>query len=111
MPSPKDNGEIELVVEGPWLHTILFEIPLLAIVNEVYFRRTQPFPDVAEGRQRLAAARSQLITGDEQLVDCKIADYGTRRRFSRAWQEGAARDRAADARCRSSPAPATPGSR
>ncbi len=85
-PSPKGNGEIDLVVEGPWLHTILFEIPLLAIVNEVYFRRTHPFPDVVEGRRRLHA-KLRLITGDDGLVDCKIADYGTRRRFSRAWQE------------------------
>ena len=31
----KPNGEIEIVIIGPWLHTILFEIPVLAIVNEV----------------------------------------------------------------------------
>src|SRR3546814_8404700 len=31
-------GEIDITVKGPWLHTILFEIPVLAIVNEVYFR-------------------------------------------------------------------------
>ena len=28
-----------------------------------------------------------LIRDDERLADCKIADYGTRRRFSRIWQE------------------------
>src|SRR5678810_654203 len=48
-------GEIELTVRGPWLHTIMFEIPLLAIVSELYFRRTQPTPDFAEGRRRLKA--------------------------------------------------------
>ena len=85
-PSPKDNGEIDLVVTGPWLHTILFEIPLLAIVNEVYFRRTQPAPDLAEGRRRIVD-KIDLIRRDDRLVDCKIADYGTRRRFSRVWQE------------------------
>src|SRR5690625_2705266 len=31
-------GEIAVSVKGPWLHTILFEIPVLAIINEVYFR-------------------------------------------------------------------------
>src|SRR3546814_15009722 len=31
-------GELDITVKGPWLHTILFEIPVLAIVNEVYFR-------------------------------------------------------------------------
>ena len=52
-PSPQDNGEIEIVIKGPWLHTILFEIPVLAIVNEVYFRATQRAPDFVEGRRRL----------------------------------------------------------
>ena len=32
------SGEIEVSIRGPWLHTILFEIPVLAIINEVYFR-------------------------------------------------------------------------
>ncbi len=30
-------GEIDIRIQGPWLHTILFEVPLLAIINEVYF--------------------------------------------------------------------------
>ncbi len=33
-PSALDNGEIEISIRGPWLHTILFEVPLLAIVND-----------------------------------------------------------------------------
>ena len=46
---------IEISIRGPWLHTILYEIPVLAVVSEVYFRRTQPEPDLAEGRRRLKA--------------------------------------------------------
>src|SRR5690606_30872701 len=42
-------GEIEILVKGPWLHTILFEIPVLAIVNEVYFRNERPNPPWEEG--------------------------------------------------------------
>ena len=45
-------GEIELTIRGPWLHTILFEVPLLAIINEVWFRNTSE-PDFEEGRSRL----------------------------------------------------------
>ena len=40
--TPLDNGELDIRVRGPWLHTILFEIPVLAIVSEVYYRNTQP---------------------------------------------------------------------
>ena len=85
-PSPKDNGEIDIIIEGPWLYTILFEIPVLAIVNEIYFRNTQPEPDVATGRRRLRN-KMALIADDPRLVNCKVADYGTRRRFSRTWQQ------------------------
>ena len=82
---PLPSGEIEIAIQGPWLHTILFEIPVLAIVNEVYFRNTQKVPDFPEGRRRLDAKIVQLQA--EGLEDLKIADYGTRRRFSRAWHE------------------------
>ena len=79
------SGEIDIRIQGPWLHTILFEIPVLAIVNEVYFRNTQPVPDYVQGRQRLDTKIAQLQEAD--LGDLKIADYGTRRRFSKAWHE------------------------
>ena len=82
---PLPSGEIDVSIRGPWLHTILFEIPVLAIVNEVYFRNTQKVPDLMEGRRRLETKINQLhAPGLETL---KIADYGTRRRFSRAWHE------------------------
>ncbi|WP_284336539.1 nicotinate phosphoribosyltransferase [Comamonas sp. NoAH] len=83
--APLENGEIEINISGPWLHVIPFEIPVLAIVNEVYFRNTQPVPDFLEGRRRLEE-KIQLLRGDT-LEGLKIADYGTRRRFSRAWHE------------------------
>ncbi len=79
------SGDIEVVIEGPWLHTILFEIPVLAIINEVYFRNTQKLADVMEGRKRLDAKIGQLQT--DGLRELKIADYGTRRRFGRSWHE------------------------
>jgi nicotinate phosphoribosyltransferase len=83
--APLPTGELEIVIEGPWLHTILFEIPVLAIVNEVYFRNTQQVPDFVEGRKRLDTKIAELRA--EGLAELKIADYGTRRRFSRAWHD------------------------
>jgi len=83
--TPLPTGELDISIKGPWLHTILFEIPVLAIVNEVYFRNTQPRADVGEGRRRLETKIGQLQA--DGLSDLKIADYGTRRRFSKAWHE------------------------
>jgi len=60
-PSPKDNGEIDITIRGPWLHTILFEVPVLSIVNELYFRATVDRPDYAEGRRRLAAKIDSIV--------------------------------------------------
>ncbi|MFN0164059.1 MAG: nicotinate phosphoribosyltransferase [Burkholderiales bacterium] len=80
------DGGLDLTIRGPWLHTILFEIPLLAIINETYFRRTSPAVDLGEGRRRLDE-KIRLVAGDPALAEMRIADYGTRRRFSRAWHE------------------------
>ncbi len=85
-PSAAGNGEIDIVIKGPWLHTILFEIPVLAIVNELYFRRIAPHPDYAEGRHRLDD-KIATIVDDPEMRGIRIADYGTRRRFSARWQE------------------------
>ena len=46
--TPLPSGDIDITIRGPWLHTILFEIPVLAIVNEVYFRNSQKVPDLME---------------------------------------------------------------
>ena len=84
------DGGIEVTVKGPWLHTILFEIPLLSIINEVYFRNTQKNPDFAEGRKRLAD-KIALVAGKPEFsppgAEMRIADYGTRRRFAKIWQD------------------------
>jgi nicotinate phosphoribosyltransferase len=85
-PSPKQNGEIDINIVGPWLHTILFEIPVLAIVNEVFFRNTQQDPTFDVGRDRLRD-KIQLLGARPEFSACKIADYGTRRRFSKEWHE------------------------
>ncbi len=85
-PSGQNHGEITIRIVGPWLHTILFEVPLLAIVSEVYFRRMYPKLDLTQGRQRLEN-KIALLHKTPNYELCRIADYGTRRRFSRTWQE------------------------
>jgi nicotinate phosphoribosyltransferase len=79
-------GEISIVVKGSWLHTILFEIPVLAIVNEVYFSSESNRPVLDEGRRRLTE-KIKLVVDAPDLASFRVAEYGTRRRFSSIWHE------------------------
>ncbi len=83
--SPTAAGEIDISIKGPWLHTILFEVPVLAIISEIYHRRTEPNPQFVEGRRRLFEKIALMNSVADP--DFRIADYGTRRRFSRVWQD------------------------
>ncbi|GAB3508898.1 nicotinate phosphoribosyltransferase [Pseudoxanthomonas daejeonensis] len=84
--SDTEPGGIELRLRGPWLHTILFEVPLLAIVSEVYMRAEHGPADRDEGLRRLHAKAVRLrdAVGFE---DCTLTDFGTRRRWSHAWHD------------------------
>ena len=80
-----DGSDLSISIKGPWLHTILFEVPVLAIVNEVYFRNRHPQPDLTTGRERLAT-KLALVNAQSAALAFSFADYGTRRRFSHDWQ-------------------------
>ncbi len=80
------DGQLAVTIRGPWLHTILFEVPLLAIISELYHRRTHPAHDFTEGRRRLDEKIRQVHALDRP-GEFIFADFGTRRRFSRAWHD------------------------
>ncbi|MDH4609914.1 nicotinate phosphoribosyltransferase [Pseudomonas sp. BN102] len=84
-----EDGQLCVRLRGPWLHVILFEIPLLAIISEV--RNRYRYRDI-----KLVQAREQLYrkldwlranASDEELAGFQLADFGTRRRFSYRVQE------------------------
>ncbi|MBL8532756.1 MAG: nicotinate phosphoribosyltransferase [Betaproteobacteria bacterium] len=83
-PAPDVECGVDITIRGPWLHTILFEVPVLAIVSEVWFRNTRPGKDTSEGVRRLE--EKMALVRDHPDRDFKISDFGTRRRFSRQWQ-------------------------
>lgn len=81
---------LEIRVKAPLVHGMLFEIYVLAIVNEVYFRRLATPERLETGRQRLAAKIAKLKQfGSETAMATPFAffDFGTRRRYSRDWHE------------------------
>jgi nicotinate phosphoribosyltransferase len=82
-----DRGDLLINISGAWLDTILFEVPVLAIVNESYFTATQPDPDWTNGRKKLQDKIHLIREAVEQGIPFSFSDFGTRRRFSRNWHK------------------------
>lgn len=81
-----ENNEFALRIKGPWLHTILFEVPILAIVNEVFFRDIC-LPDFKSGKKKLYEKIDVVKESNKEGLNFRFADFGTRRRFSYLWQD------------------------
>lgn len=79
------GDDLTITIEGPWLHTIMFEVPILAIINEIYFRNTVKQPDYKTGEQRLQQ-KINFITSQPDNCRFLFSDFGTRRRFNKSWQ-------------------------
>ena len=84
-----DEGKLKIVVRGPLFSAMQFEIYLLEIVNEVYFRLKYDYMTLrraAEERlnEKIKAFRSGKYT-------FSFAEFGCRRRLSREWEDEAVR--------------------
>ena len=82
-PEITPEGSLKIKVSGSWLLTILFEVPVLAIVNEIYFRKMVPEPDYA-GARNLIDRKIGIIRKSD---DFRFSDFGTRRRHSFIWHD------------------------
>ncbi|MGE5864112.1 MAG: nicotinate phosphoribosyltransferase [Rhizobacter sp.] len=83
-----EGDTLRIVAQGPQVHVMAFEIHVLAIVNELYFRRFDQAAALAEGRRRLEAKIALLedLGGEAtRRHPFEFFDFGVRRRFSRAW--------------------------
>lgn len=87
------DQQLDITIKGPWLHTILFEVPVLAIINEIYFRNTcTDFKQAYAAGRELLAEKIQVVENyysksNIDTADFKFTDFGTRRRFSKQWQD------------------------
>lgn len=82
------DGQLSIMASGPQIHVMAFEIFVLSIVNELYFRRFDRVQAIAEGRKRVAQKISLIRDLREKRTSpFEIFDFGTRRRFSRQWHE------------------------
>jgi nicotinate phosphoribosyltransferase len=86
-----EQGRLDIWVEGPMVQAMMFEIFVLAIVNELYFTRIRSDEVLAEGERRLQAkiALTQKYQSEQNPEDPPflVSDFGTRRRYSYAWQK------------------------
>lgn len=70
-----EDGELKVTIEGFWYRTVLWEVPLMAIISELYFKMMGIEPVEVESKAILKANALKEIQAD-------FSEFGTRRRFS-----------------------------
>ncbi|SBV94648.1 nicotinate phosphoribosyltransferase [uncultured Dysgonomonas sp.] len=71
----QEGGDLSVVIEGYWYRTVLWEVPLLAIISELYFQMTGAMPADVEEK---AVVKAKALSG----IEADYSEFGTRRRFS-----------------------------
>lgn len=84
----QENGHLNITIAGPWYRTILWEVPLLAIISETYFKLTGQQALSRNERRRINIEKAERLSA----AGVKFADFGTRRRYSAAIHEQLIRD-------------------
>ena len=79
------SGGMVLYVDGPLFSVMQFEIYLLAIVNEVYFRMKYDYISLSNSAKEKLVGKMNGFRAD--VYDFKFAEFGCRRRLSREWQD------------------------
>ena len=81
----EDNGQLHIEVEGPLYMCMQYEIYLLEIVNEVYFRFKYDYQTLKDSAFLKNSHKIEsFLTGKYSF---KFAEFGCRRRLSREWQD------------------------
>ena len=79
------QGELSIVVRGPLFSAMQFEIYLLEIVNEVYFRLRYDYAVLrASAEEKLNRKIRDFQSGKYTF---SFAEFGSRRRLSREWED------------------------
>ena len=88
-----DDAECGLSIEakGTWLNTSMYEIPVLAIVNEVFFKMNYNYDELLESfKEKLNDKLSKLESGEYNIG--AFSEFGLRRRLSGEAQELAVKE-------------------
>lgn len=80
------DGKLSIEAKGTWLNTSMYEIPVLAIVNEVYFRMNYNYEELMESfKERFYKKLEDLKSGKYNIGS--FSEFGLRRRLSAEAQE------------------------
>lgn len=71
----QEGGDLKVMIEGYWYRTVLWEVPLMAIISELYFKMTGVEP---QGLKERAIEKAFGL----RHIEADFSDFGTRRRFS-----------------------------
>lgn len=83
--SRSDSGELSVVVDGPLFSAMQFEIYLLEIINEVYFRMSFDYEALRKSAEDKLDAKIKAL--NDGTYTFKFAEFGCRRRLSREWED------------------------
>ncbi len=78
------DDRLALSIEGSWAESTLLEVPLLAMINQLYYEKSLPshIDPLSEARKRLEEKVHFL---HKQSAPIYFIDFGTRRRFTHLW--------------------------
>ncbi len=75
----KQQGDkLEVFIQGFWYRTILWEVPLMALISELFFRMTGQKPNDKKVIENTVIYKAGFFND----LAIKYADFGTRRRYS-----------------------------
>lgn len=74
----EDDGALRVIMEGPWYRTILWEVPLMALISELYFLETGQKANDRNSREKNNCEKGMFFYAHNM----KVTDFGTRRRYS-----------------------------
>jgi nicotinate phosphoribosyltransferase len=72
------DGELKVSVEGDWHSSVLWEVPLMSTISELYFEMTDHKGIDKDTRHLNNSAKAKAL--DE--IGVQFSEFGTRRRFS-----------------------------
>ena len=80
-----DEGELCVKVDGPLFSAMQFEIYLLEIINEVYFRMKYDYNVLRASAEKKLDEKIRAFNDGKYTF--KFAEFGCRRRLSREWED------------------------